>query len=1107
MTGQLDYLLFLHGLSFIVLAAVCFIVSVSDNRALPWRWLMVFAVVAGVGEWLDLATFGHFGSVRVAGVQTLCLLLAFLFLLEFGRAGVCLTSTPGPKRWWVALVGIAVLPAWIIGGIVAAEAAIRMGAGLVGGSWAALALVSVWRTQHNRGMNRLLATGVSLGLYAVYTGLQGALMVISPDSVFSSSGFELLFKAPVQVVGISLVLLTTVLLMGAGPDGGDRSTRSESGARSSNGFWMLLAVLTIAALGWGGTELAGREGDTNARRELLLRAQTVVSAVDPEQVTALDGTMEDIGRPHYEALRAQLSSIRSINYDCRFVYLMGLRGDQVVFLADSEEEGSKDYSPPGEVYEEASPELRSLFATGKAFVEGPITDAWGTWISAHAAVREPSSQRIVAIVGLDIKAANWQQHVGMFRLTAIAVVFTISLLTLAFFISLGLARRGRAALAQSEERYRTLFEKAQDGIFLLDGRGMCVDCNQAAEELFHVSRGTFLGGRLDQFFTESISEEQDTSVKLEEFINQTLSGQPLRFESRACRQGGNIFDVDVTLNPVMVGSAQAVLAQVHDISSQKARQQQVIQERERLAAVLDATPVACVMIDRNAQVLFWNRAAEVLCHTPRELVQGKSLNITPFIEGRARPSLAELLLSGTEPEILKRYTGRGSLRYDSQLGILECRGSIVVEGEKRNVRIMAGRVHDTAGNLLGVIQCVQDVTHEEALQQQLMHAEKMQSIGTLASGMAHEFNNILAAIRGYAQLVVMKLGSEHPVMTYLHQVDASCQRAASLTQRMLAFSRADSGMKLPLSINDQLEGVCHLLKQTMPPEIEFELDLQGELPLILADPNQVEQVIVNLAVNARDAMPKGGTIRISSRLFDPEKEQAGIDPGDAATAESGSYAEILVEDDGSGMPPELVARAFDPFFTTKEPGKGTGLGLYIVYSILKSHHGWVKLESEVGKGSRFRLYLPVLQEPTVENRVSDHITVDASTLCGQGESVLVVDDEAPLRAFLQEALTAYGYQVTLAENGLQALDHFHGAIDGQSPFDLVLLDLAMPVMRGEECLQQLLSLAPQQKVLLMSGMLDEIPPAVLCQLARGLLRKPFRIQGFLTELRTILEQN
>jgi two-component system cell cycle sensor histidine kinase/response regulator CckA len=214
-----------------------------------------------------------------------------------------------------------------------------------------------------------------------------------------------------------------------------------------------------------------------------------------------------------------------------------------------------------------------------------------------------------------------------------------------------------------------------------------------------------------------------------------------------------------------------------------------------------------------------------------------------------------------------------------------------------------------------------------------------------------------------------------------------------------------------------------------------------------------------------------------------------------------------VEDDGSGMPPELVARAFDPFFTTKEPGKGTGLGLYIVYSILKSHHGWVRLESEVGKGSRFRLYLPVLQEPTVENRVSDHITVDASTLCGQGESVLVVDDEAPLRAFLQEALTAYGYQVTLAENGLQALDHFHGAIDGQSPFDLVLLDLAMPVMRGEECLQQLLSLAPQQKVLLMSGMLDEIPPAVLCQLARGLLRKPFRIQGFLTELRTILEQN
>ena len=293
----------------------------------------------------------------------------------------------------------------------------------------------------------------------------------------------------------------------------------------------------------------------------------------------------------------------------------------------------------------------------------------------------------------------------------------------------------------------------------------------------------------------------------------------------------------------------------------------------------------------------------------------------------------------------------------------------------------------------------------------------------------------------------------------------------------------------------------------MPPEIEFELDLHGELPLILADPNQVDQVSVNLAVNARDAMPNGGTIRLSSRLLNLERAQVGIDPGDATTAESGSYAEILVEDDGSGMPPELVARVFDPFFTTKEPGKGTGLGLYIVYSILKSHHGWVKLESEVGKGSRFRLYLPVLQESAAADRVSAYSTVDPTELRGQGESVLVVDDEAPLRALLQEALTAHGYQVTLAENGLQALDHFQGAIDGRSPFDLVLLDLAMPVMRGEDCLQQLLGLAPQQKVLLMSGLPDEVPQAALCQRARGLLRKPFRLQAFLRDLRTILGQN
>jgi two-component system cell cycle sensor histidine kinase/response regulator CckA len=503
-------------------------------------------------------------------------------------------------------------------------------------------------------------------------------------------------------------------------------------------------------------------------------------------------------------------------------------------------------------------------------------------------------------------------------------------------------------------------------------------------------------------------------------------------------------------------------------------------------------------------VLFWNRASEVMSHIPRELVLGKPLDLSPLLDGKPLPSLAELLLNGTEEELLNRYGKRGTIRFDSLLGVLECRSFFVVQGEKRNIRIVASRVHDTAGVLLGVIQCIQDVTDEDRLQRQLMHAEKMQSIGTLASGMAHEFNNILAAIRGYAQLVVMKLGSEHPTMRYLHEVDVSCQRAASLTQRMLAFSRADIGKQLPIKVNELLEGVCQLLRQTMPPEIEFDLDLQRGLPFVLADPNQMEQVIINLAVNARDAIPNGGTIRLRSRLLNSAEDLADSVSADPTAAGSGPYVEIQVEDNGTGMAAEVMERVFDPFFTTKEPGKGTGLGLYIVYSILKSHRGWVKPESAVGQGTRFRLFLPVLEDPAVKVP-APYPPEEREKLCGQGESVLVVEDEAPLRGLLQETLTAHGYGVTLAEDGVQAIQQCQRAIDGRAPFDVVVLDLAMPVMRGEDCLHHLLDLDPCLRVLLISGLPDEIPQATLHR--HALLRKPFQLQAFLGELRTVLVQD
>ncbi len=1102
----MDFLLFLYGLNFMVLAAMCMVRHASESRMVPWLWLLTFAVAGGIREWLALAAFAMVPNAQILGLRRACLLLSFLCLMEFGRVGVLVQGERRLGRWWTALVGVVTVSVWVFGDRLDPEDTIRMSAGVVSGLWAGLGLISLAATHSGPKRRQFLAVAVSLSSYGVLAGLEGFLHRLITNSPIHLNSLVLQPTAAVHAVGMVFVVLAVASIgLSVSRPAAATSPGLSVKAYSIGGRWVLLALSVVSVFGWGVTEMAGREGDAGARHNLLLRAQTVVSAINAEQVAALQGAPDDIGQSGYESLRRQLKELRNINFDCRFVYLMALRDGKVVFLADSEDENSKDYSPPGEVYEQSSAELMSLFATGEPFVEGPITDPWGSWISAHAPIWNPLSRKVEAIVGMDIDAANWKQHVAVYRLLAIVSVLTVSLLILIFFVSLEFTRRGREALRQSEQRYRTLFEEALEGILLLDYQGICMDCNQAAEQLFDAPRETLLGRRLDRFLPELQREGGSPIETGKGSPIRPVSGRPLRIESSACLYSGKSFDADVTLNSIVVGSAPALLVQVRNISEQKARQRQTVQERERLMAVLDANPVAAFMIDQKREVLFWNRACELLSHIPRELVLGKPLDVSPLLAGRARPTVAELLLDQTEAEVLKQGRRNGSLRYDSRLGLVESRDSIVVQGETRQVRVVASKVDDSSGNLLGVIQCMQDVTQEELLQSQLMHAEKMQSIGTLASGMAHEFNNILAAVRGYAQLAVLKLSSEHPAIECLHQVDVGCERAANLTQRMLAFTRAQTGKRFPVKVNDLLEGVCQLLRQTMPSGISFELGLEPGLPLVLVDANQMEQVIINLAVNARDAMPSGGSIRVCSRLVSAAQALPGVAAVDLVAPSDERYVEIGVEDNGVGIGPQDQKRIFDPFFTTKEPGKGTGLGLYIVYAVMRSHRGWVMCESEVGKGTRFRLFLPVLEDPVVEYQPPS-VSEDHSELSTQGESVLVVEDEAPLRGLLEEVLTAQGYRVILAEDGLRAIEHCRSAVDTGRPFDAAVLDLAMPVMRGEDCLQQLLNLDPDLKVLLISGLLEEGPQAPVLLQARGLLRKPIQLQIFLGELKVMLAQ-
>jgi two-component system cell cycle sensor histidine kinase/response regulator CckA len=363
--------------------------------------------------------------------------------------------------------------------------------------------------------------------------------------------------------------------------------------------------------------------------------------------------------------------------------------------------------------------------------------------------------------------------------------------------------------------------------------------------------------------------------------------------------------------------------------------------------------------------------------------------------------------------------------------------------------------------------------------------------------MAHEFNNILAAIQGYAQLALMETRFQEPVNSYLQVIESSCHRAANLVRNMLTFAHADTGKRIPLEVNQLLDSVQQLLRQTLPPGISLEVEMAEGLPVVMADPNQLEQAMVNLAVNAKDAMPQGGKILLQSRL----KENLPECMAELSPRHLGPYVELVVEDCGEGIPTKILNRVFDPFFTTKAPGRGTGLGLSIVYSIIENHDGCVLVESTESQGTRFHLYLPGTKD-YVELVPAAPPREEIQT--GSGKSILVVDDEERLRELVGEILESKGYSVTLATQGKEALTLFRDAVEQGRPFDLVVLDLAMPVMGGQECLKNLIAIAPEVKTLVMSGLMETIEQEEILQKAKGLLRKPFQLTTFLEEVKRIL---
>ena len=413
----------------------------------------------------------------------------------------------------------------------------------------------------------------------------------------------------------------------------------------------------------------------------------------------------------------------------------------------------------------------------------------------------------------------------------------------------------------------------------------------------------------------------------------------------------------------------------------------------------------------------------------------------------------------------------------------------------RTLHRYATPARDARGQVFGRMFFFRDITYDKELERQLLHSQKMDSIGTLAGGVAHDFNHLLPTLLGYNELLKRELQDDAPRKHKLLQIEKSANRAAELTGQLLAFSRRHPTLLKVFDLNKLVTETMNMLRSTVPASIELNSDCYPKLPNIEADETQIQQVLINLVINARDALPGSGHITISSR--------PGFDTQAVANTSSTIYTILEVEDDGVGIPKDVLHRIFEPFYTTKEVGKGTGLGLAMVYGIVKKHNGFIEVTSALGVGTKFSVFLP---------STAKALQVGQALVGVRGEhkgprelTIMVVDDEPALREFCVAALGEMCSNILTASNGLEAIERFK---EVNCRVDLVILDLTMPKMSGPECFQHLRAMDPDCRILISSGYnLDLNDRTLLKEQAAGFLPKPYDLNQLLESVERALIQS
>jgi PAS domain S-box-containing protein len=512
-----------------------------------------------------------------------------------------------------------------------------------------------------------------------------------------------------------------------------------------------------------------------------------------------------------------------------------------------------------------------------------------------------------------------------------------------------------------------------------------------------------------------------------------------------------------------------------EVEAERKSTEQALRESElALQAVIRATPLAIETVDTEGRLIMWNPAAEAMFGWRADEVLGGSNPSTPPELEDEHVALLAAECEGLEVSGLEMRRRRK-------------------DGVEIDVMVSSAPLRDTAGEIRGVVSAISDVTERKRLEHQLLQAQKMDAVGRLAGGVAHDFNNLLTAISAYSELLLESLDDRDPRCLEAQEIRQAALRGASLTRQLLSFSRKQVVQAQVVSADSVVCSLANLMRRLIGEDIELTLVTRADNACVRVDPGQLEQVLVNLVVNSRDAMPNGGGILIETSCVEqrtPVIHSNGL-------VRPGQWVVISVADCGSGMSSDVMTHMFEPFFTTKVPGKGTGLGLSTVYGIVKQSGGHVLAESTANMGTTFRIYLPRVTEAQLPVRSASQLEAGAHG----PETILLVEDEDVVRAPLRRILEDAGYHVLCASNGLEALDT---ASAHAAHIDLLITDLIMPEMGGRELVERLTSERRDLKVLFMSGYAGGARGEVEVG-AFPYLQKPFSTTAIRSKVREVLD--